>query len=415
MALLDSNTYIEPTAGTSLSTARGQQNSDFRSLLQNFTSAGPPVGVNIVISGAASGEKPGMLWHNATDATHALYMSDANQQKSGITGTNFTRRGLAFRAEESISDLAANATTYEIGESVATVTNSSTANARLYLRASNAATGTEGFVDIGIPPENASITTAMLGDASVTTAKTYFRGNITDANAFIDVGAAGNTTLALFGNADTNLGNVGITFNSANATSNVGLKIYASGDNHSVGANSGLFVTTSNGRDLAPIGANTILQSITGASSTVTASQTVAPLIPPGAIIAWGSSSAPDGWHLCNDSAIARTTYAGLFAEIGTTYGVGNGSTTFNVPDLRDRLPLGAGSNNTIGGETAQCAASGVVTTASGTAALTLTTASFAQSAKDSSTATAVTNATAGGHTHATTLPIQVVSYIIKT
>ena len=94
---------------------------------------------------------------------------------------------------------------------------------------------------------------------------------------------------------------------------------------------------------------------------------------------------------------------------------MGNGSTTFNVPDLRDRLPLGAGSNNTIGGETAQCSASGVVTTASGTAALTLTSASFAQSAKDSSTATAVTNATAGGHTHATTLPIQVVSYIIKT
>ena len=56
MALIDSNTYVEPTAGTSLSTARGQQNSDFRSLLQNFTSAGPPVGVNIVISGAASGE-----------------------------------------------------------------------------------------------------------------------------------------------------------------------------------------------------------------------------------------------------------------------------------------------------------------------------------------------------------------------
>ena len=414
MALIDSNTYIEPTAGTSLSTARGQQNSDFRSLLQNFTSGSAPVGVNIVISGASSGEKPGMLWHNTTDAIHALYMSDANQQKSAITGTNFTRRGLAFRAEESISDLAANATTYEIGESVATVTNSSTANARLYLKASNSATGTEGFVDVGIPP-SASITTAMLADASVTTAKTYFRGNITDSNAFIDVGAAGNTTLALFGNADTNLGNVGITFNSANATSNVGLKIYASGDNHSVGANSGLFVTTSNGRDLAPIGANTILQSITGASSTVAASQTVAPLIPPGAIIAWGSAAAPDGWHLCNDSAIGRTTYAGLFAEIGTTYGVGNGSTTFNVPDLRDRLPLGAGSNNTIGGETAQCSASGAITTASGTAALTLTTGAFATSAKDSATGTAVTNATAGGHTHGTTLPIQVVSYIIKT
>ena len=96
MALIDSNTYVEPTAGTSLSTARGQQNSDFRSLLQNFTSAGPPVGVNIVISGAASGEKPGMLWHNTTDATHALYMSDAQSTKKCNYWNEFYPKGISF-------------------------------------------------------------------------------------------------------------------------------------------------------------------------------------------------------------------------------------------------------------------------------------------------------------------------------
>ena len=51
MALVDSNTYIEPTAGTSLSTARLQQNQSYRSLLTNFSGEAPPVGVNLTASG----------------------------------------------------------------------------------------------------------------------------------------------------------------------------------------------------------------------------------------------------------------------------------------------------------------------------------------------------------------------------
>ena len=194
MALVDSNTYIEPTAGTSLSTARGQQNSDFRSLLQNFTSGSPPVGVNIVIDGASIGEKEGMLWHNSSTGNTALYMSDTENDKGQITGTNFTRRGLAFRSEETIGQLGSNSAAYEIGEVVSTVIGSTTANARLYLKAANSDTGTEGFIDVGIPPESQSITTAMLANLSVTTPKTLFRGEPGDANVFIDVGAAGNTT-----------------------------------------------------------------------------------------------------------------------------------------------------------------------------------------------------------------------------
>lgn len=49
----------------------------------------------------------------------------------------------------------------------------------------------------------------------------------------------------------------------------------------------------------------------------------------------------PTGWLLCDGSAVSRTTYAPLFAIIGTTYGVGNGTTTFNVPDFRGRVPMG--------------------------------------------------------------------------
>jgi len=65
--------------------------------------------------------------------------------------------------------------------------------------------------------------------------------------------------------------------------------------------------------------------------------------IPPGTIFDYAGSSAPTGYLLCDGSAISRTTYASLFAIIGTIWGSGDGSTTFNLPDLRGRATIGAG------------------------------------------------------------------------
>ncbi len=70
-------------------------------------------------------------------------------------------------------------------------------------------------------------------------------------------------------------------------------------------------------------------------------------LIPPGFIGEFGGTSAPDGWLLCDGTAVSRTTYAALFAAIGTTWGVGNGSTTFNIPDFRRRVSVGSGGSGT--------------------------------------------------------------------
>lgn len=64
-------------------------------------------------------------------------------------------------------------------------------------------------------------------------------------------------------------------------------------------------------------------------------------LVKTGIIAPWTTAAAPNEWLLCDGSAVSRTTYAALFAIIGTTYGVGDGSTTFNVPDLRERVPVG--------------------------------------------------------------------------
>ena len=60
-----------------------------------------------------------------------------------------------------------------------------------------------------------------------------------------------------------------------------------------------------------------------------------------GVIKPWGKSTAPVGYLLCDGAAVSRTTYADLFAVIASTYGAGNGSTTFNVPDLQGKMPQG--------------------------------------------------------------------------
>ena len=63
--------------------------------------------------------------------------------------------------------------------------------------------------------------------------------------------------------------------------------------------------------------------------------------MPVGAVIPFAGSGDLSGWRYCNGQAVDRTTYSALFAVIGTTYGAGDGSTTFNLPDLRGRVPAG--------------------------------------------------------------------------
>jgi microcystin-dependent protein len=60
-------------------------------------------------------------------------------------------------------------------------------------------------------------------------------------------------------------------------------------------------------------------------------------ILPSGTILDTAATTAPSGWLFCHGQAISRTTYSSLFLAIGTTYGVGNGSTTFNLPDTRGR------------------------------------------------------------------------------
>jgi microcystin-dependent protein len=72
-------------------------------------------------------------------------------------------------------------------------------------------------------------------------------------------------------------------------------------------------------------------------------------LLPAGAVMAFAMNSAPAGWLAANGAAVSRSTYATLFAAISTTHGSGDGSTTFNVPDLRGIFVRGSG-DQTISG-----------------------------------------------------------------
>ena len=65
--------------------------------------------------------------------------------------------------------------------------------------------------------------------------------------------------------------------------------------------------------------------------------------VPAGAMTAYAAASAPSGWLLCNGAAVSRSTYSDLYGVVGDTYGNGNGSTTFNVPDIRRRAVVGSG------------------------------------------------------------------------
>ena len=140
---------------------------------------------------------------------------------------------------------------------------------------------------------------------------------------------------------------------------------------------------------------------------------TVASGVPTGVLTMWPTGSAPTGWLLCNGAAVSRTTYAALFAVIGTTFGAGDTTTTFNLPDYRDRMPIGANTIAASIGATGGSKDAIVVshthtgtTDSAGTHSHTFTIADMSQLVSGTFAATAPgntrnqTTATAGAHAH---------------
>lgn len=156
--------------------------------------------------------------------------------------------------------------------------------------------------------------------------------------------------------------------------------------------------------------------------------------IPEGSVIPYAGSAAPSGWLLCFGQAVSRTTYAALFAAIGTVYGTGDGSTTFNLPDMRGRIAAGV---DNMGGTAANRVTSGgsgisgtTLGNAGGAETHTLTTAQLAShthnygftgnlqtggSSGIVSGSSFATSSTGSGNAHNNMQPSIMLNYIIKT
>lgn len=90
-----------------------------------------------------------------------------------------------------------------------------------------------------------------------------------------------------------------------------------------------------------------VIDGTSGITFPDTSAQTTS-YVPPGTVIFYAASSAPTGFLKANGAAVSRTTYAALFAAIGTTFGSGDGSTTFNLPDMRGYFPRGWADNGSV-------------------------------------------------------------------
>lgn len=150
--------------------------------------------------------------------------------------------------------------------------------------------------------------------------------------------------------------------------------------------------------------------------------------MPAGSVTAFAGSSAPTGWLLCAGQAVSRTTYAALFAAIGTTYGSGDGSTTFNLPDLRGRVA--AGLDNMNGTDAGRLNWANTLGTAGGAQTHTLTTTEMPSHSHTTASpvnlagsgafqgttqvAQGTTNNTGGGGAHNNMQPTMLLNYIIS-
>ena len=184
---------------------------------------------------------------------------------------------------------------------------------------STSATITTGTITTGVIPTLTS-STATLG-TTTSTAATITSGTVTNLASTTGTIATLNSTTGTIANLSTTL----------------------AGD-FTISSGTGTLGTT--GVTAGTYGASTVIPQIVvdakGRVTTVSTSAVSGTEV--GSIIAWTTGTAPSGYLHCDGAAINRTTYATLFGVLSTTYGTGNGSTTFNIPDYRGRFLRGFAS-----------------------------------------------------------------------
>ena len=185
--------------------------------------------------------------------------------------------------------------------------------------------------------------------------KMYVIYNNTTGGYAITIGASSGSIVTIPNGVTAQVYTDGTNFYSAQTGSagnfNVNGTLTASGITDT-GALSASSLTVSGAASLATGSISGIMTAPTASTGTnttqiattsfVNASITANPGVLTGSLLMWPTGTAPSGYLSCAGAAVSRTTYSTLFAVIGTTFGVGDGSTTFNLPDYTGRSPLGA-------------------------------------------------------------------------
>lgn len=196
-----------------------------------------------------------------------------------------------------------------------------------------------GTTTITFPSTTGTVVTT--GDTGTVTSTMIANGTIIDADissaASIGVSklASGTAGQVLMANATgvatyTSLSG-DVTINSSGVTT--------------IAANSVALGTDTTGNYMTDVSAGTGI-SIThtpaeGSTATIAVNTSYAGFVPTGSVFQYAGSTAPTGYLICDGAAVSRTTYAALFAIVGTRYGTGDGSTTFNLPSMATKVPQG--------------------------------------------------------------------------
>lgn len=191
-----------------------------------------------------------------------------------------------------------------------------------------------------------------------TGSKMYTVYNNTTGGYAITIGYSGGSTVSIPNGYIATVFGDGTNFFAANTTS--AGAFYVSGTltaagiadvgAMSVGGNLSVTGTTALGGTATAPTVTPSTDSSTKIATTAFVASAITSAVITGTISMWPVSSAPTGYLVCNGSAVSRTTYSALFAVIGITFGAGDGSTTFNLPNYVDRMPIGAGTIANIAG-----------------------------------------------------------------
>ena len=248
--------------------------------------------------GTTTNNNLGTLLEQAITGVQSITMSNADYTLSNYNGTSDEARNAVLFVSGTNSDIR-KIICPQGQNKLYTIFNNTTGN---YAITIGAPTGTAVTIPSGVTA------TVFTDGANFYSAQTGSAGNFTV-----------NGTLTATGLTDTGNMSIGGTLAVTGATTFTGIP---SGPTAAAGTNTTQLATT------AFVLAN-------GA--------------PTGGIIMWGTASAPTGWLLCDGSAVSRSTYSALFSVVSTTFGVGDGTTTFNVPNYTNRMPYGTTIGTTGG------------------------------------------------------------------